>query len=425
MRFGRAGTQRSFLHNVGRTAAFLLAATTVSAVTGVLLARWLGPSGRGDYAAVTAYFGLSLLFFELGLGSSVAFHVSKYKGADYVWTAMGLLIPLTLLAAVASVVVGVTVFGDSPSRRASFIILPFAIALSFASAPVTFALLSLDLGSFNLVRLSQPVAFGLLTVGTHHVTTLSVPLVIILMTVALAFQTALAWWLYIRVCSPRGHFVWKHVRPLLRFGILNMSSTAPNAVNGRFDQIVLALVVSSAALGQYAVAVTLSMLAAPLVTAFGYVAFPDLARGERISETIRAATRGSALISIVSIALILVAAPFIVPVLFGPGYESVSRLLLVLAPGAAVVTVNQVFGDILRGLGRPGVVAVCESLGVVSTIGGLALLVPHLGVTGAALTSTATYLFVFVLLRHLVSRHAAAIRSAPTPVVPLAKPEEA
>jgi len=425
MKFGKAGKQRSFLHNVGRTAAFLLAATTVSAVTGVLLARWLGPSGRGDYAAVTAYFGLSLLSFELGLGSSVAFHVSKYKGADYVWTAMGLLIPLTLLAAVATVVVGVTVFGDSPSRRASFIILPFAIALSFASAPVTFALLSLDLGSFNLVRLSQPVAFGLLTVGTHHVTTLSVPLVIILMTVALAFQTALAWWLYIRVCSPRGHFVWKHVRPLLRFGILNLSSTAPNAVNGRFDQIVLALVVSSAALGQYAVAVSLSMLAAPLVTAFGYVAFPDLARGERISETIRAATRGSALVSIVSIALILVAAPFIVPVLFGPGYESVSRLLLVLAPGAAVVTVNQVFGDILRGLGRPGVVAVCESLGVVSTVIGLVLLIPHLGVMGAALTSTATYLFVFALLRHLVSRHAAAIRLEPTPAVPLTKPDEA
>jgi len=38
MKFGKAGKQRSFLHNVGRTAAFLLAATTVSAVTGVLLA---------------------------------------------------------------------------------------------------------------------------------------------------------------------------------------------------------------------------------------------------------------------------------------------------------------------------------------------------------------------------------------------------
>jgi O-antigen/teichoic acid export membrane protein len=117
MKFGRATPQQSFLRSVGRTAGFNLAGTAVSAITGVMLARWLGPSGRGDYAAVTSYFGLALVFFELGLGSSVVFHVSKFKQAhaDFVWTAAGLFIPLALLAALVSVVLGVTVFGDSRS----------------------------------------------------------------------------------------------------------------------------------------------------------------------------------------------------------------------------------------------------------------------------------------------------------------------
>lgn len=210
---------------------------------------------------------------------------------------------------------------------------------------------------------------------------------------------------------------------MLRFGILNMSSTAPNSVNGRFDQILLAVMVSSAALGQYAVAVSLSVLAAPLVMAFGHVAFPSLARGERVLETIRAATRGSVLVSVVSIAVIVIAGPFLVPILFGPGYQSVTPLLLVLAPGAAVVVVNQVLGDVLRGLGRPGVVAACEWLGVISTVGGLVLLVPHLGAMGAALTSTVTYVIVYVLLRRSVSRHAAGFKNASTLDEPPAKPE--
>jgi len=424
MKPGRTAPKRSFLRSVGRTAAFNLAATAISAVTGVFLARWLGPSGRGDYAAVTSYLFLALVFFELGLCSSIVFHVSKYKQAqaDYVWTAAGLLVPLALAAALVSVVLGVTVFGDSPSRRAAFMVLPLSIVFGFASAPATFALQSLDLGSWNLTRLSQPLIFSLLVVGAHHVVALNVSLVIVLMALSMAVQTALAWWLYVRKCSPRGHFMTEHVRPMLRFGVLNMSSTAPNAVNGRFDQIVLAVMVSSAALGQYAVAVSLSVLAAPLVMAFGHVAFPSLARGERVSETIRTATRGSVLVSVVSVALILVAGPFIVPILFGPGYQSVSRLLLVLAPGGAVVVVNQVLGDVLRGLGRPGVVAACEGLGVISTVGGLVLLVPHLGVMGAALTSTVTYVFVYVLLRLSVSRHAAAFRSASTRGIPRAKP---
>jgi O-antigen/teichoic acid export membrane protein len=426
MKSNSAHSQQSFLRSVGRTAAFNLAATGVSAITGVLLARWLGPSGRGDYAAVTSYFGLALVFFELGLCSSIVFHVSRYKQAhaDYVWTAAGLFVPLALVAVLVSVVLGVTVFGDSPSRRTAFMVLPFSIAFGFASAPASFALQALDLGSWNLTRLSQPIVFCLLTLGARIVTTLNVSLVINLMTVSLAFQTALAWWLYARVSSQRGRFRTEHIRPMLRFGILNMSSSAPNAFNSRFDQIVLAVMVSSAALGQYAVAVSLSVLAAPLVMAFGHVAFPSLARGERVLETIRTATRGSVLVSVVSIALILVAGPFLVPLIFGPGYQPVTRLLLVLAPGAAVVVVNQVLGDVLRGLGRPGVVAVCEWIGVISTIGGLVLLVPLLGVMGAALTSTVTYVIVYVFLRRAVSRHAATFRSAQGHGTPRRKLEE-
>jgi len=128
---------------------------------------------------------------------------------------------------------------------------------------------------------------------------------------------------------------------------------------------------------------------------------------------------------IVSIAVIVAAGPFVVPVLFGPGYESVTALLFVLAPGAAVVVVNQVLGDVLRGLGRPGAVAVCEWAGIVSTVAGLALLVPHVGVMGAAVTSTATYVVVFLLLLHYVSKHAGVLtrrRARSVPPVRTADP---
>lgn len=406
---------------VGRTAAYNLSTTAISAVTGVLLARWLGPSGRGDYAAVTSYFGLALVFFELGLGSSVVYHVSKRRAsqADYVRTAAGLLIPLAVAAAFGSVVLGLTVFGDSSSRRAAFLVIPCSIALGFASAPASFALQSLNMRSWNLTRLSQPAAFFLLTVGVHLMTPLTVALIVNLMTISLVIQALLSWWLYLRASSQRGRFRRDEVRPMLRFGVLNMSSSAPNVVNGRVDQIVLAVMVSSAELGQYAVAVSLSVLAAPLVMAFGHVAFPSLARGDRIAETIRTATRGSILVSLVSLALILVAGPFLVPVIFGSGYQSVTRLLLVLAPGAAVVVVNQVLGDVLRGLGRPGAVALCEWLGVVLTVVGLVLLVPRLGVMGAALTSTITYMVVFTLLRLSVSKHAAAPAAPPISAISL------
>ena len=52
------------------------------------------------------------------------------------------------------------------------------------------------------------------------------------------------------------------------------------------------------------------------------------------------------------------------------------------------------------------------------------LLVPLLGVMGAALTSTVTYVIVYVFLRRAVSRHAATFRSAQGQGTPRRKLEE-
>lgn len=406
----RSRPQRAFLRTVGRTAGYNVVTTGFGAVTGVLLARWLGASGRGDYAAAMAFLGIALTFFELGLGSSVVYHVSRWRAnqADYVRTAATLLIPLAAVAAVAAALVGVLLFDDSPARRGAFLVLPLSIAFCFAGAPASFALQALHLGRWNLVRLVPPVSFLMLVVGAHLVTSLDVVLVVNLLAATFAGQTALAWWLYHRATRDRGRPRRDYVHPLLRFGVLNMASTAPNALNSRADQLVLAVLVPSAALGEYAVAVSLSVLAGPLVLAFGHVAFPGLARGEDVARTIRTSIRGAILVSVLSLAVILAAGPFAIPLIFGPDYHSVTTILLVLAPGAAVVVVNQVLGDVLRGLGRPAAVALCEGFGMVSTIGGLFLLVPRLGVMGAAVTSTVTYLVVFALLLWSVFKRARA-----------------
>lgn len=415
-----ASSPRPFLRIVSRTAGYNVATTGLGALTGVLLARWLGADGRGDYAATVAYLGFALLIFELGMGSSVVYHVSRLRQAhrEYVRTAAAVLVPLAALASAVAVVAGLFLFGDSPVRRAAFLVLPIAVVSAFLGAPASFALQSLNIVRWNLVRLVQPMAFLVLLVGAHHVTALRAPLVVLLLGITFLIQAGLAWVFYRREAPRTGRAQRRHVRPMLRFGLLNMSSTAPNAVNARADQLVLALLVPSAALGQYAVAVSLSVLAAPLVQAFGNVAFPGVARGEDVARTIKLSIVGSLAVSVLSLAAVLAVGPFLIPRVYGPEYRQVPSLLLILAPGAAVVVVNQVLGDLLRGLGRPSKVALAEGVGVIFTVGGLLLMVPHFGVTGAAITSTVTYLIVFVVLMVLITQsrphQATTARSQPT-----------
>lgn len=407
----------SFSRAVGATASYSLIAAALSSVNGLIIARNLGPSNKGDFAAVSAFFGLVLLVFEVGVGSSVTFYVSKYRDrrADLVHTAVLVLIPLGILASLSAEVVALFLHDGTAGRASAFMVLPVAILASFIAAPPTSALQSLDLTQWNRIRLAQPVIFFILTVGAQLTTSLSVTLVVNLLSASLILQTVWTWNVGNRVQIRRGQFKTEFVRPMLRFGASNMASSAPNALNSRVDQLILAVMVPAAALGQYSVAVSISIVATPLVTAFGIVAFPSLARGERIRDTIKKASRGSILISVVICGLVAACGPWLVPLLLGPGYYSVSVLLLILAPGAAVVAVNQVLGDILRGLGRPGLVARCEWLGFLCTAIGLTLLVPRWGAIGAALTSTVTYLIVFILLRVAVAQQAAKHPPIPAP----------
>lgn len=399
----------SFKRSVGTTAAYSLIAAALNSVNGLIIARLLGPTGKGDFAAVSAYFGLTILIFEVGIGSSVVYFVSKNHEprADLVRTAAIMLLPLGILAAISAEAVGLSLQGIMSGRSAAFMVLPLAILTSFASAPPTSALQSLDIRRWNRIRLSQPAIFLTLTVSVALRTTLTVTLVVYLLSVSLFVQMAWTWYICNRKHSRRGRLDTGFLLPMLRFGAINLASSAPNALNSRVDQLILAVMVPAAELGQYSVAVSLSLLATPLVSAFGYVAFPSLARGERIHDTIKWVTRGSLILSITICAATAAVGPWLVPLVLGPAYDMVVKLLLILAPGAAVVAVNQVLGDVLRGLGHPGLVALCEWAGLVCTVIGLVLLVPHWGAVGAAVTSTVTYLVVFSLLRASVARQAA------------------
>lgn len=407
----------SFRRAVGVTASYSMFAAALNSVNGLVIARMLGPAGKGDFAAVSAFFGLTLLVFEIGIGSSVVYFVSKRSEtrADVVRTAVVILLPLGLLASLAAEMVGLSLHGGTSGRASAFMVLPIAILASFMLAPPTSALQSLDLSRWNRMRLAQPVIFLVLTVAAELSTPLSVTLVVNLLGISLILQMVWAWHVFNRLQIPHGRFNTEFLRPILRFGASNMASSAPNALNSRVDQLILAVMVPASALGQYSVAVSISILATPLVAAFGYVAFPSLARGERIRDTIKLATRGSLLLSVAICGIIVACGPWLVPLLLGPAYRSVTILLLILAPGAAVVAVNQVLGDILRGLGRPGIVARCEWLGIVFTVIGLVLLVPRWGALGAASTSTVTYLVVFILLRFSVARQAAKHPLTPAP----------
>ena len=123
------------------------------------------------------------------------------------------------------------------------------------------------------------------------------------------------------------------VRPLLGYGVAQIAAVAPAALNAQLDQLVLSQTVPSADLGRYAVAVSLTLLPTPIVSAIGYVAFPHLAAQREITAATRRLQRIAVLSSAslaVGMLLPLAAASYwIVPLVFGEAYRGAVPLVWV------------------------------------------------------------------------------------------------
>lgn len=84
----RPGTARS----VPQTAGFNVAALVAVGLGGVIIARALGPTVRGEYAALTTWFGLSLIVGDMGHPAVLCFYVSSdpKRARQYVATSRAL-----------------------------------------------------------------------------------------------------------------------------------------------------------------------------------------------------------------------------------------------------------------------------------------------------------------------------------------------
>jgi O-antigen/teichoic acid export membrane protein len=166
-----------------------------------------------------------------------------------------------------------------------------------------------------------------------------------------------------------------------------------NLGNYRLDQWFVGTIAGSRELGLYSVAVAWSEALFFLPTALASVQRPDLVRAQR-PEAARLAARvfrlGIALTAPLALGIV-VAAPLLCEVVFGPQFAGAIDDLRVLALGAFGIVAVKLLGDALTAQRLPLLSSIPVALGLVCTIVLDALLIPHHGGMGAAVASTISY----------------------------------
>ena len=162
-------------------------------------------------------------------------------------------------------------------------------------------------------------------------------------------------------------------------------------LNARLDFALVGALIGPASLGIYAVASRYAELLRLPSLAMNYVLYPDYARdgGKVAADKARAMLPGIGWIP-AALAMAL-AAPLVLPLFYGPAFKEAVLPACVLLIGLAGGGVIGVISAYLQGVGRPGLYSAAVGAGLPVTVGLDLLLIPHFGVMGAAVASTAAY----------------------------------
>ena len=375
-----------------------LAIQGLNVVTGVLLARALGPQGRGELAAVMLWPSLFATLGALGVADATAFYAARDSADRGTLVGSTLVVGVfqsVLLVGAAALAIPFVLSGyDREAVHAAYLFLAF-IPLTLLALHLMYALNGFHrFGWFQLLRLLAvaPVAAGLVALalaGSLRVTT-AVPVYLAANLVAgLVAAAAL-----VRTGLGRRRSSTALARQLLGYGVRSHLSTVAGSLNERLDQLVISVFLAPARLGLYVVAVTFTSATSLIGASVSYIALPAIAREPDGARRAAAARRFTVLTLLASVAIalpLLAFTPALLGLLFGDAFRSVTGVARLLLVAAVVLSVNRALGAILKGAGRPLDAGVAEAVALLATVGGLAVLLPALGLMGAAVASLVAY----------------------------------
>lgn len=186
------------------------------------------------------------------------------------------------------------------------------------------------------------------------------------------------------------------------YGTTSAVVLIPYQLNVRLDQLMLSLISTPAALGQYAVAIAWASSLSVIGAGFSTMVLTRSAQLELADQTaLQGALRELRLVFVV-VALggigASLAAPIGIPVLFGSSFRDAVGPGMILCLASAVLYANAALRDFARGLGFPGLVGWPAVFGLVVSWASLVVLLPKYGASGAAASTLAGFSATWVVL---------------------------
>lgn len=384
---------------------FQILLAALSFLTGLIIARILGPEGKGAYALLVLIPFMLATFSELGIGlTNIYFFGKQPKDAPLI-IANSLLLWLAITVAVIALYFALFFKAGLSLRGISTNLLTFSI-ISFP-----FILITLYLRSFLLAH-EQAFLYGLLgaidnififvaLAGALLLNFVTLPAVVVITTLGALIRGVLVLFFVLSLSRFRLTIDYSLFKETAKKGIKLYFGNILQLVNYRLDIFLVGLFVNLASVGQYSVAVGISALVWYLPDSVAQVLLPRVSK-EQTPEEANNVTRKVLRITIILVLLaslpIILLSRWLIVLLYGANFLPAHTALLVLMPGTIVFAIPKVLVADLVGRGHPEVATISAASAVFVTIALDVILIPRYGILGAAFTSSIAYIIYALVM---------------------------
>jgi len=369
-------------------------------ISSIIIARMLGVEGRGVYAYILLLSSFFIPILSFGYPVGAVYEISRRRFAVKNISFTNTLVSLVQGTLIAAIIFGLWYFDKlgKTGQQISPPIIAIIITLIYINTLVRFSRKNIVADSwFSLDNITQILRKTI------------IPLMVIVMIVffpekilggALGLLTGSLILLFVILFN-----IWKKYRPVFRldtdfvkksyaYGFKGWFGNIAITANTRIDQLILGVLASAEALGNYSIAVMLSELIWIFPVALGQVIYNRVAGDKNQATSLELVKKTHRiLLSFLLFCTFLAAllGSHLIPFVYGNDFSGAILPFLVLLPGTLIMVSTKLLSRLFT---ASGYVIITTKVQIISSIVSIVLyitLIPQMGILGAAIAATIGY----------------------------------
>ena len=400
-----AGTE--LRRNVLETYGTRVLVVFVTFATAVVVARELGPTGRGLYAVAATLGAIGAQFGNFGLHASNIYFVAKDR--THLPALIGNTLAVVVLSCLVAALSGILfVYWPSLSPIHGTLLL---LALAFVPISLAYLLIQGLLLGVNEVRaynniesLGKILALVLISIlVVFHGRSVELFFAATALSVMVTFLWALARLRRVSTAPPK--VSWPVFRQSIGIGLRAYTIAFFGFLLLRIDLLMVKYMLGATEAGYYSISQVLAENTMMFPVVIGLLLFPKLSALKEREEKLQLANKAvlvTAALMLPAVVIAAFAAGPLISLAFGPSFLPAVAPFAWLMPGTYFLGIETVMVQLLNSEGFPPIIVVAWILDTLINVALNFWAIPHYGITGASIVSSVCYFLMFVVVSAVV-----------------------